>query len=188
MAQETMPGVGSAVEIEDDFGVVDFDIGDDHARTGLGGEPLADDHVQIVDTGGLELAVGRERQALVAAGKGAHGKALFRLERTEQIDAGLGIERGFAQLDMRGLDLRVAAVHRAGDGHAAFAVGVDGENLGGADASTKPSRQRTCAGEARETPADAVVRDRCRSRANALGKETPLHGNLPWFRTLIGKP
>ena len=56
------------------------------------------------------------------------------------------------------------------------------------DASTKPSRQRTCAGEARETPVDAVVRDRCRSRANALGKETPLHGNLPWFRTLIGKP
>jgi hypothetical protein len=105
----------------------------------------------------------------VAAGKRAHGKALFRLERPEQLDAGLGIERGFAQLNMRGFDLRVAAVHRASGSDPALAAGIDGENLGGTDGGAKQGCQGTRAGEARETAFDAVIRDQCRNQANPLG-------------------
>ena len=193
VAQEAMLRIGSAVEIEDDSGAVDLDIGDDHAGARLGREAFADDHVQIALAGRLQLAVGRQCEPLVAARKRAHGKSLLRLESSNQLEARLGIQRGFIQCDVSGFDLRVPPIHRAGGCNISLALGIDGDDLGRARGGGKKRGQSTYADHAREGPVYAVVRGgfgsrRLNSWAQLLGKETPLHGDLPWVRTLWDKP
>ena len=108
-----MLGVGASVEVEDDAGFVDLDVGDDDARAGLGGEPLVDDHVEIGGSGRLKLAVGLEGEALVAARKGAIGESLIGLEVALEKDSRLGIELGLGQVNVGGRDLRKLAVDLA---------------------------------------------------------------------------
>ena len=101
-----MLGVGAAIEIENDAGFVDLDVGDDDARAGLGGEPFVDDHVEVAHAGRLKLAVGLEGEPLVAAGKGAVGESLVGLEGAFEQDSRLGVEFGLGQVDVGGRDLR----------------------------------------------------------------------------------
>ena len=134
VAQEAMLGVGASVEIEDDAGFVDLDVGDDDARAGLGGEPFADHHVEIADAGRLKFAVGLEGEPLVAAGKRAIGESLVGLQVALQENPRLGIELGLGQVHMGGRDLRKLAIDLAGSRYGAFAAaGIDGDGLGGDD-------------------------------------------------------
>ena len=188
VAQETMLRIGSAVEIEDDFGAVDLDVRDDHAGAWLGGESLANDHVQIALAGGLELAVRRQCKPLVATRKRAHGKALLRFESPKKLEARLGIQLSFVQCNVSGFDLRVPPIHRTGGSDISFAAGIDGDDLGRASDGAKKRGQRIHAGDARKDSACVIFRGRFSSRADPLGEKTPLHGNLPWDGTLRDKP
>ena len=69
--------IGPAVEQEDDLVVFNFDVGDDDAVAGLGGEAAVDDHVEIAIAGRFKLSVGYEGKAFVAARKRAHGESLL---------------------------------------------------------------------------------------------------------------
>ena len=130
MAQKTVLGVGPSVEIEDNPRAVDFDVGDDHTGARLGGKPLADHHVQVVCSGRIQFAVGRQGEAFVTARKGAHGKALLRLQGADEQEARLGVQLRFGQFYMGGLDLRILPVDRPGGRNWALAAGIDGDDLG----------------------------------------------------------
>jgi hypothetical protein len=138
VAQEAMLGVGASVEIEDDAGFVDLDIGDHDARAGLGGEPLVDHHVEIADSGRLKLAVGLKGEPLVAAGKWAIGESLVGLQVTFKQNPRLGVELGLGQVNVGGCDLRKLPIDLPGSRDWAFAAaGIDGDDLGGRRPGTR---------------------------------------------------
>ena len=114
MAQETVLMVGAAVQVKDNLRILDFDIGEHEAVAGLGGCALLGDHVQIRFAGRLQLAVGDQGQALVSLGERPHGKALLRLHGAHDFQAGLGVQGGLGEIDMRGFDLGEAAVDGGG--------------------------------------------------------------------------
>ncbi len=131
-----MLGVGASVEVENDAGFVDLDIGDHDARAGLGGEPLVDHHIEIADSGRLKLAVGLEGEPLVAAWKRAIGESLVGLEVALKQNPRLGIELGLGQVNMGGRDLRKLPVNLPGSRDGAFAAaGVNRYGLGGGELS-----------------------------------------------------
>ena len=102
-----------------------------HAQplAGLGRKPFMRDHLQVSLASRFQLAVGCKLEPFMAARKGAHGEALFRLQGANQQQPRLGVECVFGQFDFRRLDLRVLAFDRAFVRCRAFAAGVDGENL-----------------------------------------------------------
>ena len=55
---------------------------------GLAESAVADDHVEIGFAGRLQLAVGDQREPLVAARKRAHGKSLLGLQHADQVRGG----------------------------------------------------------------------------------------------------
>ncbi len=114
VAQEAMAGIGSAVEVENDFGVLDADVGDDEAVAGLGGEAFGSDLGHIGFTGGFKLAVGGEGEAFVTARERAHGKALLGLHEADEFEARFGIEVGFGERDVGRNDLLIAAIDGGG--------------------------------------------------------------------------
>ena len=125
-----MLGIGSAVEIEDDSGAVDLDVGDDHAGARLGGEAFADDHVQIASPAGSSLPLAASVRPLWPRGNGRMAKPCSDWRARISSRRVLGSSAVLSNCDVRGLDLRVPPVHRAGGGDVSLALGIDGENLG----------------------------------------------------------
>ncbi len=122
--------VGPSIEIENNLCAVDLDVGHHHARTGLGRKPLVDHHVLIASLGWFQLAVGLERQALVAARKRAVGESLLRLQIAFQQNSRLGVHLGLWQIDVRWRHLPELPVHRPSRYNWPFAAaGINGDHL-----------------------------------------------------------
>ncbi len=93
VAEETMLGVGAAVEVEDDAVTLDGHRGDDDAVAGSGGLALLVDHLPVVGCAGAEGAVGVEGEA-GAHGEGAVCEALLGVEVADELAATAFVRAG----------------------------------------------------------------------------------------------
>ena len=115
VAKKSVLGIGTAIEVEDDLVVIEFDIGENQPVASLSGKPIAGNHVKISFPGRVEEPVGLKRQALVAAWEGTHGKSLFRLQNADQLETGSCIELRPGERNVGRLDLLIAQIHGVTD-------------------------------------------------------------------------
>ena len=86
MAQNAVFLLRPSIEVEDHPRVVESDVAEDQTIAGLDGEAFVGDHIEVRFPG-IQLAIGSQRETQASARKGAHGKALLRLQYPDQLQA-----------------------------------------------------------------------------------------------------
>ena len=129
MLEKAVFGVGTAVEAEDEFVVIELDIGNGDGIARFSGNAVGGDHVEVGLAGGIELAVGDQCESSVAPGEGTHGPALLAFKIAEEGGFGASVHGALGKLDVGGLNLGKAAVDGSAVGANRIAVGVNGDDL-----------------------------------------------------------